>query len=178
MGEKGLLGQIREYGIVHLGACISPFNAWLIMRGLVTLPLRMEKHSKNALRIARFLQTQEKVDLVTYPGLPDHPQHEIARRQMSGYSGMLNFRLDVGLLENFAFIEKLKMIRHAVSLGHDQTLIYYLPTMFFFEDMVILNDQQKEVYGKSMGEGIFRLSVGIENPDDLIEDLSQAIRTL
>jgi cystathionine gamma-synthase/methionine-gamma-lyase len=178
MGDKKLLAEIREYGIVHLGACISPFNAWLIMRGLVTLPLRMAKHSENALKIARFLRTQEKVDRVLYPGLPDHPQHEIAERQMSRFSGMLIFRLNLELLENFKFIEGLKMIRHAVSLGHDQTLIYYLPTFFFFEEMVILNERQKEKYANIMGEGIFRLSVGIENPDDLIEDLSQAVSKL
>lgn len=175
MGSKALLGKIREYGIVHLGACISPFNAWLIMRGLVTLPLRMKQHSENALKVARFLETQPKVNLLRYPGLAGHPQHDIAARQMSDFSGMLNFSLDIELLQNFEFIKNLKLIKHAVSLGHDQSLLIYIPTAFFFDDMVVLNDAQKQKYEAIMGEGIYRFSVGLEDADDIIDDLKQAI---
>jgi cystathionine beta-lyase/cystathionine gamma-synthase len=78
-------------------------------------------------------------------------------------------------MENFEFIKRLRLIKHAVSLGHDQSLIYYLPTAFFFEDMVVFDDSQKQKYAEIMGDGIFRFSVGIEDPDDIIEDLSQAL---
>jgi len=175
MGKKEFINSIRERGIVHLGACISPFNAWLIMRGLVTLPLRMRKHSKSGMKVAQFLESHDKVAFVRYPGLQSHPQHEIAKKQMNGYSGMIVFNLGLELLKNFDFLSHLNLIKHAVSLGHDQSLIYYLPTGFFFEEMVVLDDRQKQKYTNLMGEGIYRLSVGIEDPDDIIEDLSQAI---
>lgn len=175
MGPRKLLADVREYGIVHLGACISPFNAWLIMRGLVTLPLRMKKHADNALKVAQFLKSHPGVSQVRYPGLADHPQHAVAQKQMTGFSGMLNFSLDIELLQNFTFLKELHMIKHAVSLGHDQSLILYIPTVFFFEDMVKFDDVQKEKYTKIMGEGIYRFSVGIENADDIMEDLDQAM---
>jgi len=178
MGNKKILADVREYGVVHLGACISPFNAWLIMRGLVTLPLRMKKHCENAMKIARFLESHAKVSAVRYPGLASHPQHEVAAKQMTEFSGMLNFSLNVDLMANFEFIRQLQLITHAVSLGHDQSLIIYIPTLFFFEDMVQFDDAQKEKYTKMMGEGIFRFSVGIENSDDIIHDLSRAMDSL
>ncbi|MBU2646152.1 PLP-dependent aspartate aminotransferase family protein [bacterium] len=174
MGGKKLLGKIREYGIVHLGACASPFNAWLIMRGLVTLPLRMRQHGENAMRVAQFLESHELVSSVRYPGLKSHPQYEVATRQMTGHSGMLNFSLKLELLQNFEFIKHLKLIKHAVSLGHDQSLLIFIPTVFFFDDMVVLDDRQKQKYEKIMGEGVYRLSVGIEDVNDIIRDLTQA----
>jgi cystathionine beta-lyase/cystathionine gamma-synthase len=175
LGKREFLSDVREHGVVHLGACISPFNAWLIMRGIITLPLRIEKHEQNALEVARFLESHERVTQVRYPGLPSHPQHEVAKKQMSGFSGMLNFTLDCELLENFEFIKKLELITHAVSLGHDQSLIMYIPTTFFFQDMVELGEERKMKYWDLMGDGVFRFSVGIENLDDIIEDLSQAL---
>jgi len=175
MGPHEFISRVREYGVVHLGACISPFNAWLIMRGIITLPLRLEKHERNALEVARFLESQERVTEVRYPGLPSHPQHEVAKKQMSGFSGMLNFTLDCELLENFRFIEKLELITHAVSLGHDQSLIFYLPTSFFFQDMVELSEEKKLKYWNLMGDGVFRFRGGIENPADVTDDLAQAL---
>jgi cystathionine gamma-synthase/methionine-gamma-lyase len=175
MGRTKLLADVREYGIVHLGACASPFNAWLIMRGLVTLPLRMQKHSANAMEVARFLQSHPKISHVRYPGLENHPQHDLAARQMSGFSGMMNFSIEAELMDNFKFLENLRIITHAVSLGHDQSLIIYIPTPFFFDDMVQFDEPQKAKYSKIMGEGIFRFSVGIENAEDLIRDLEQAL---
>jgi cystathionine gamma-synthase/methionine-gamma-lyase len=175
MGRRDFLTRVREYGVVHLGACISPFNAWLIMRGIVTLPMRMQKHSENAMKVARFLESHDKFTSVRYPGLPSHPQHEIAKKQMTAFSGMINFSLNLDLMENFEFIKKLRLIKHAVSLGHDQSLIVYIPTIFFFDDMVVLDDLQKKKYTDMMGEGIYRFSIGIEDPDDIIEDIEQAI---
>ena len=178
MGSHEFVSGVREYGVVHLGACISPFNAWLIMRGIITLPLRLEKHERNALEVARFLESHARVTQVRYPGLPSHPQHEVAKKQMSGFSGMLNFKLDCELLENLEFIKRLELITHAVSLGHDQSLIFFLPTAFFFGDMVELSEEKKMKYWNLMGDGVFRFSVGIENPADIIEDLSRGLDSL
>ncbi len=175
IGPRKVLTDIRECGIVHLGACISPFNAWLILRGSVTLPLRMVKHSQNGLAVASFLESHPKVKSVTYPGLKSHPAIELASKQMSAPSGMLNFNLKVDMMAHFEFLKHFGLITHAVSLGHDQSLIVYIPTEFFFEDMVVFNGAQKEKYRRLMGEGIFRLSVGIENADDIIDDLRQAL---
>ena len=154
---------------------ISPFNAWLIMRGLATLPLRMKQHAQNAQKITEFLTSQKGVFGVHYPGHPDHPQHAVAQKQMSDFSGMLNFSLNIELLQNFDFIKALRLIRHAVSLGHDQSLILFIPTIFFFEDMVQFDEDQKEKYASIMGDGIYRFSVGLESPEAIIEDLSQAM---
>lgn len=175
IGKKEVLKDVREYGIVHLGACISPFNAWLILRGSVTLPLRMKKHSENAQAVAECLQAHPRVKSVRYPGLQNHPDYATARKQMQAFSGMLNFNLHADMLTHFEFIKNLNLITHAVSLGHDQSLIMYIPTEFFFEDMVVFNEAQKEKYRSLMGEGIFRLSVGIEDKDDLIADLREAL---
>ena len=91
---------------------------------------------------------------------------------------MMNFSLDCEILENFEFIKRLNLITHAVSLGHDQSLILYVPTVFFFQDMVVFDDRQKEKYSQIMGDGIFRFSVGIEDPNDIIADLSRALEAL
>jgi cystathionine gamma-synthase/methionine-gamma-lyase len=175
IGPQKVLADIREYGIVHLGACISPFNAWLILRGSVTLPMRMEKHSQNALAVASFLESHPEVKSVTYPGLKSHPGYKVAKKQMEAPSGMLNFNLKADMMAHFDFLKELQLITHAVSLGHDQSLMVYIPTEFFFEDMVVFNDAQKEKYAELMGEGIFRFSVGIENSEDIIADLNQAL---
>ena len=175
LGSRRFLADVREYGVVHLGACISPFNAWLIMRGIVTLPMRMRRHSENALEVARFLESHERVAQVRYPGLASHPQHEVARKQMRDFSGMMTFSLDCELLENFEFLKRLELITHAVSLGHDQSLIFYLPTFFFFKDMVELPERKMLKYWNLMGDGVFRFSVGIEDADDLVADLAQAL---
>ena len=175
IGPQKVLADIREYGIVHLGACISPFNAWLILRGSVTLPMRMEKHSQNALAVASFLESHPKVKSVTYPGLKSHPGYKVAQKQMKAPAGMLNFNLEADMMAHFDFLKELELITHAVSLGHDQSLMVYIPTEFFFEDMVVFNDAQKKKYAELMGEGIFRFSVGIENSEDIITDLKQAL---
>lgn len=175
IGPKKMLADVREYGIVHLGACLSPFNAWLMLRGSVTLPLRMKEHSRNAQKVAEFLEAHDKVDRVLYPGLKSHPGYEIAQKQMTAPSGMMTFNLKADMMEHFEFLKRLKLITHAVSLGHDQTLILYIPTLFFYQDMVVFNDEQKARYDKLMGEGVYRLSVGIEDAEDIIEDLARAL---
>ena len=178
LGKHDFLSEVRERGVVHLGACISPFNAWLIMRGIATLPLRIEKHEANALEVARFLESHRRVAQVRYPGLPSHPHHEVAKKQMTGFSGMMNFSLDCELLQNLEFLKRLELITHAVSLGHDQSLLMYIPTAFFLQDMVKLSEKKEMKYWSLMGDGVFRFSVGIENQSDIIEDLSRALDSL
>jgi hypothetical protein len=174
----GLAGGLACLTRVTAFSFLLPAYAWLVMRGIVTLPMRVEKHSRNALEVARFLESHERVTQVRYPGLPSHPHHEVAKKQMSGFSGMMNFALDCELLENLEFIKNLQLITHAVSLGHDQSLIFYLPTAFFFQDMVELSEKKKMKYWSLMGDGVFRFSVGIENPADIIEDLARALDSL
>lgn len=159
IGSRELIDLIREAGMVHLGPVISPFNGWLILRGISTLPLRMKQHCDSALEVAEFLESHPGVEMVRYPGLTSHPQYEIACSQMSGFSGMLNFALkDREYISEF--IKKTKIFTFAVSLGHDESLICYYP----------------DPYGDEDG-GFCRVSIGLEDPDDLIEDLDQALRT-
>ena len=127
IGRKDLITQIRIAAGVHLGATISPFNAWLLMRSAETLPLRMKRHCENALELAKFLESHPKVQFVRYPGLKSHPQHEIARKQMDGFGGMLNFGLKTEQENYFMLLERLKIITHAVCLGHTESLVQFYP---------------------------------------------------
>ncbi|MCE9545283.1 MAG: aminotransferase class I/II-fold pyridoxal phosphate-dependent enzyme, partial [Planctomycetia bacterium] len=126
-GAKELITRIRDAASIHLGATINPFNAWLIMRSAVTLPLRMQRHCENGLKIARFLESHPNVKWVRYPGLESHPQYAIAKKQMTGFGGMINFALQ-GEAENyFRFLKGLRIITHAVCLGHAESLVQYYP---------------------------------------------------
>jgi len=171
MGRADLVDQIRKEGMVRIGQTISPFNAWLIMRGMSTLPMRMAKHSENAMKIAVHLESHPSIEFVRYPGLESHPQHAVASRQMDGYSGMINFRLKGGDERQMEFIKSLKLIIPAVSLGHDESLILYHP--------LDKTDPWHEILKETAfdaGKGFHRFSVGIEDPEDLIADIEQAIK--
>ncbi|MEQ2475130.1 trans-sulfuration enzyme family protein [Ruminococcoides intestinale] len=150
---------------INLGATISPFNAWLIMRGSVTLPLRMKQHNENALKVARYLKTVKGVSFVAYPGLEDHPNHDVAVKQMkNGFGGVLSFGLKADHDTYNRFVTHLKVITSAVSLGHDESLIVFLGE----------NDERQYLYPEEFHNGFFRFSVGIEDAEDIIEDLRQA----
>ena len=166
IGRKEYLDVIRAQAQVNLGGTISPFNAWLIMRGSVTLPLRMKQHNENALKIAKWLEEQPGVSFVSYPGLESHPQHEIALKQMApGFGGVLSFGLKADHDAHNRFVSHLRIITNAVSLGHDASLIVFLGE----------NDERQYLYPERFHNGFFRFSVGIEDADDLIEDLRQAL---
>ena len=122
LGSRALIERVREFAVTRLGGCISPFNAWQIMRGSATLPLRLERHSDNALAVAEFLESHPKVAWVRFPGLPSHPQHEVARAQMKYYSGMLNFDIVGDPGQRIEVIRRLKFFSHATCLGHDESL--------------------------------------------------------
>ena len=166
IGKTEYLDQIRAVSQVNLGGTISPFNAWLIMRGSGTLPLRMRQHNENAMKVARWLESQPCVSFVAYPGLESHKGHEVAKKQMSpGYGGVMSFGLKADHDTHNQFVSHLKVITSAVSLGHDESLIVFLG-----ED-----DERQYLYPEEFHNGFFRFSVGIEDADDIIGDLKQAL---
>lgn len=166
IGKKEQLDQIRATAQINQGGTISPFNAWLIMRGSVTLPLRMRQHNANALQVARWLEQQPCVSFVAYPGLESHKGHEVAKKQMSpGFGGVLSFGLKADHDTHNRFVSHLKVITSAVSLGHDESLIVFLGE----------NDERQYLYPEEFSNGFFRLSVGIEDAEDIIGDLRQAL---
>ncbi len=178
LGPAEDLAKLRQRISIHAGGILSPFNAWLIMRGAATLPLRMKAHAEAAQQLAEFLEAHELVTQVMYPGLPSHPQHELAYRQMQNFSGMLSFQVKDGPATAQALAKHLKVIHYAVSLGHHRSLVFYLPTADMFETSFHLTPDQEADYRRFAGDGIFRLSVGIEDADDLCEDLGQALEVV
>ena len=178
LGNRASLMQLHQSATVRLGGIMSPFNAWLVMRGMATLPLRMKAHQENALEVANYLENHPKITQVIYPGLPSHPQHELARRQMSNFSGMMQFQVKDGPKATRIFAEQLKIFHYAVSLGHHKSLIFYLSTAEMLESSFWLTPEQEKEYRNWAGEGIFRVSVGIENAEDLIADLENALNLL
>ena len=176
LGKADLMASIRQKVAIRTGGILSPFNAWLIMRGLATLPLRMKAHEAAALEVAVFLENHPKINKVIYPGLPSHPQYDLAKRQMNNFSGMISFQTENGPEMARKLAKKLQIIHHAVSLGHHRSLIFYLPTEDMFKNSFHLSSEQQKEYREFAGDGIFRFSVGIENGIDLCSDLDQAMR--
>lgn len=151
------------------GAGLAPFDSWLILRGMKTLGIRMEKAQKNAMEIANWLKTQSIVEKVIYPGLPEHPGHEIMKKQARGFGAMITFRLQTKE-QALAILEKVRMIKFAESLGGVETLITY-PTTQTHADV------PKEIREKNgITESVLRLSVGIEDVKDLLDELEQVFR--
>ena len=176
LGSKKELFTLRKKTAIRLGSTLSPFNAWLILRGLATFPIRMRTHEENALKVAQFLENHPAVQRVIYPGLSSHPQYELAKRQMKNFSGIITFQVENGKEQAKKFVEKLQIIHYAVSLGHHRTLIFYLNSKDLLEtSFKFSTPEQLQSWNDFAGEGIFRLSVGLEDNDDLIADLEQAL---
>ncbi len=154
------------------GAILSPFDSFLVARGIKTLALRMERHEKNAVEIARFLSDHEKVRAVHYPGLPTHPQHDLAKKQMNGYSGMLSFELDGGIAAARRFLKGLRLFALAESLGGVESLIEHPATMTH------ASIPKRDREGVGLKDSLIRVSVGIENTGDLLADLGQAFQAM
>jgi cystathionine beta-lyase/cystathionine gamma-synthase len=167
-GSKALIHQIRAMTII-LGATLDPHASFLVERGLKTYLLRFERHTKNAAKVAEFLNQHPKVKKVFYPGLAEHKGHELAKSQMKDMGAMVSFVLDETGLNADQFSHKLKLIQFAVSLGATESII--CPTHLFFGDD--LNAVDKEEMG--INPYSLRLSVGLEDAEDLIEDLKQAL---
>ncbi len=178
IGSEDLVRGIRRKTALRMGGILSPFNAWLIMRGLATFPLRMRAHEQGALMIAQWLEKHPRVLRVIYPGLPSHPQHALAQRQMRNFSGMITFRLPGGRQAARVLAEHLRVIHYAVSLGHHRSLVFYMDTADLLETTFKLDADQLASWRAYAGDGIFRFSVGLEDPEDLIADLDNAIARL
>ena len=175
LGRRDKLKNVESDGQIYMGGVISPFNAWLINRGLATLPMRMQVHQTNATRVAEFLEGHKKVKKVLYPGLSSHPQFDLAVRQMDNYSGMVSVQVDdgPGLVERM--MSDLKIFHYAVSLGHHRSLIYWLGTDDLMQSSYALEGRALDAYRAFAGDGVFRISVGLEDPEDLCDDLAQIL---
>ena len=177
-GSAELISRMRAEAAIHHGGILSPFNAWLIARGASTLPLRMKAHEAGAMAVAEWLEADPRVSRVMYPGLASHPQAELAQRQMSNMSGMISFQVGSaadGERVAQQMIARLKVIHYAVSLGHHRSLIFWMGTDGLMETSFQLQGAQLEDYRAYAGDGIFRLSVGLEDAEDLIADLDGAL---
>ena len=172
-GRQALIGPLRGEALVHYGGVISPFNAWLILRGMATLPIRMRSHEENALAVANFLQDHPGVEKVIYPGLESHPQHELAKQQMDNFSGMISFRTSNPKQVAERMMQKLEVIHYAVSLGHHRSLVYLMQTRDLIGSSYKLEGEELDKYRENAGDGIFRLSIGLEDAQDICDDLSR-----
>ena len=150
------------------GACLGPLDSWLVIRGIKTLPLRMDKHQANAVAITQWLLGQKKVTKVLYPGLPDHPGHAISCQQTTGHGGMISFEVDSAATAA-SILERVRIIKFAESLGGTESLITY-PIRQTHADL-----PPEECIAKGITDRLLRLSVGIEDSGDLISDLEQAL---
>lgn len=163
------MDRIRYEAQVNVGSVISPFNAWQIFRGSVTFPLRMQRINKSSQIVAEWLEKQPYVTFVSYPGLVRNLGHELAKRQMqNGYGGVISFGVNADDKTVEKFCAALKVITFAVSLGHDESLIFPQPSY----------DERIELYPEKFRNGFIRFSVGLEEPEDIIEDLEQAFHKI
>ena len=152
-----------------IGAVPSPFDCWLTLLGVRTLHVRMKKHAANAQIVAEFLEAHPKVERVTFPGLPSHPQHEIARTQMDGFSGMISFEVVGGIAAGKTVMNAVQLCALAESLGAIETMITHPATMTHADV------PREDRYARGLTDGLVRISVGIEDPDDIVADLKQAL---
>ena len=172
-GTKDYISQVRLFGIKDMtGACLSPFDAYLIIRGMKTLPVRMEKHCSNAMKVAEFLEGHPAVEKVYYPGLKSFSQHELAKKQMTMPGAIISFELKGGVEEGRTVMNKLKLCTLAVSLGDAETLIEHPASMTHFPYT------KEERLAAGISDGLVRLAVGLENPEDIIADLKQALDSI
>jgi methionine-gamma-lyase len=169
VGNADLVERIRTEYVHHFGPILSPMNAWLLLRGMKTLAVRMDRHCANAEATARYLSAHPKVAEVYYPGLPSHPGHDIAKKQMKAFGGMISFEVKGGVTSGQQLMNSVRLCTLAVSLGDCDTLIQHPASMthacYSREDRM----------NAGISDGLIRLSVGIENVNDIIADLDQAL---
>ncbi|MEM7128144.1 MAG: PLP-dependent aspartate aminotransferase family protein [Chloroflexota bacterium] len=176
IGRRDELETLNLEAMVHYGGVLSPFNAWLILRGAATFPIRMKAHQETAMAVAQYLEEHPAIDRVLYPGLPSHPQHNLAKRQMRNFSGMMTIRpKDPGHQVAQKMIEQMEVIHYAVSLGHHRSLIYWIPTDMLMDSTFRLGSEAEERYRSFAGDGVFRFSVGIEDAQDIIDDWERVL---
>lgn len=170
VGAREIINKIRSVGLRWMtGATISPMNAFLIMRGLKTLDLRMAAHSASALAVAELLEGHKSVAAVSYPGLKSFPHYDIARRQMARPGGLISFELKGGMKAGLQFMNRLELVTRAVSLGDAETLVQHPASMTHSS----YPPEERKKHG--IGDGLIRLSVGLETLDDILDDIAQAL---
>ena len=173
VGKKEFIDQVRLFGVKDMtGAVLSPFDAYLILRGMKTLQIRMDKHSKNALEVAKFLEGHKNVIKVNYPGLESFPQRELAKKQMDLPGGMIAFEVKGGLEAGKKLLNSLELCTLAVSLGDCETLIQHPASM---THSPYTAEERAEA---GISDGLIRISVGLEDPEDIIDDLKQGLDLL
>ena len=171
LGPLAYIIKARVQLLRDLGAATTPFNSWLFLQGLETLPLRMERHSQNALRVAQFLKDHPAVEWVSYPGLEDHPQHQLARKYFThGYGAILGFGIKGGLEAGKQLIRHVELFSHLANVGDAKSLIIHPASTTHAQ----LTPEEQQTTGVT--PEFIRLSIGLETVDDLIEDLDQALR--
>ena len=168
MGSSESITKIWNAHVI-LGAALGPFDGWLMLRGLRTLSLRVRQHNENAMALAEFLKRHKAVKVVHYPGLKSHPQHELARKQMSGFGGMLTFEVSGGYEAADRFLSRIRLASRAASLGGIETLAVH-PASNFLHYMTL--EQAAKI---GIAPGLLRISVGLEGKEDLIADFDQAL---
>jgi O-acetylhomoserine (thiol)-lyase len=160
---------MRLVPLRNLGACISPDNAWIFLQGLETLPLRMQRHSENGMKVARFLKTHPKATWVRYPGLEDDPTYPVASQYLKeGYGGMVVFGIAGGLAAGRQFVDSLQLFSHLANVGDAKSLVIHPSSTTHSQ----LSEEQQRAGG--LTPDLVRLSVGIEHIDDIVGDLEQA----
>ncbi|MCB2305597.1 aminotransferase class V-fold PLP-dependent enzyme [Clostridium estertheticum] len=170
IGKKEFIDQVKMFGLKDMtGAVLSPFNAYLIIRGMKTLPIRMDRHCENAMKVAKFLESHPAVSKVYYPGLESFEYYNLAKSQMKLPGAMISFELKGGVAEGALVMNSLKLAALAVSLGDTETLIEHPASMTHSPY------SPEERHAAGISDGLVRLSVGIENAEDIIDDLKQAL---
>lgn len=176
IGKADKIAGLRRDGLIHSGAVLSPFSAYLILRGMETLSLRMGRHEANARLVEDFLAQHPKVRKVLWPGSVRHPQHALAQTQMRNFSGLLSFSVKAQSLDMARQLaDRLKVFSYAVSLGKTKSLLFYIPTEDILRSSFRHEGAAADSYRDWAGEGVFRVSVGLEEPEDLIGDLEMAL---
>ena len=172
LGNVAFIFKARVQLLRDLGPALSPFNAFLFLQGLETLPLRQRKHSENALKVATFLKTNPLVNWVNYPGLPDNPNHKVAAKYLKhGFGGLVGFGIKGGLEAGKKFIESVKLLSHLANIGDAKSLVIH-PASTTHQQLT-----KAEQAATGVTEDYIRLSIGIEDSEDIIEDIDQALKT-
>jgi methionine-gamma-lyase len=172
VSSNQLIKQMKSPHLDNFGGTTSPFDAWLLTRGLKTLGLRMEKHCENGQKVAEYLENHPLIDKVYYPGLPSFSQYELAKKQMDGFGGMMAFELKGGIEAGITLMDSVEMLTLAVSLGCVDSMIQHPASMTH----ACVSREERVKSG--ITDGLVRLSVGIENVEDIIRDLEQALKKI
>lgn len=167
-GSKEKIDKIRKYSLKNVGSVMAPFDAWLLIRGLKTLAVRLDRHTESAMKIAQYLEQHPKVDKVYYPGLESFPQYDLAKKQMKAPGGLISFEVKGGLQAGIDLLNHVELCQLAVSLGDAETLIQHPASMTHAS---IPRENRLEM---GVTDGMIRISVGLEDADDIIADLEHA----